>query len=71
MTHSIDARTVFGTDYDLTHVGYAVDFFGRRIPVFESINGYHADLGGAVGLTDPIEAESLDEALRIFEDALN
>lgn len=70
MTQTIDARTVFGTAYDLTRVGYVTDHFGYKIPLFQSDEGYHIDLGGSAGLTDPVEAGSLDEAIRLFEEEI-
>lgn len=38
-------------------------------PVYETDDGYVIDLGGAVGITDPID-DTLEEALRTFREAL-
>lgn len=67
---TVSISTVYGKDYDMEHVGYVIDPMGYAFPVFESEYGYQIDLGGTVGLSDPIEATCADDAMALFEVAL-
>lgn len=67
---TVSIATVYGKDYDMEHVGYIIDPCGYAFPVFESVHGFQIDLGGAIGLSDPIDATCADDAIAFFEVAL-
>lgn len=65
-TGMVTIAHVYGMPYEMRHVGDVTDRNGYVFPAFGSACGYQIDLGGAVGLTDPVEAGTDEEALALF-----